>query len=177
MARVIKLAVALVALVFVGAYACQEAKIAKLAPLIGEWDVKMEIKEPAEIAGIYNGSARFSWDPNKQHIRAEGSLSTDESKTTYGTGFLSFDDNAAEADQAYRAAFLWADDGRILTMKGNFQGKVLVFDASPQSADGNKDLKFKVTTALGKDKITVQVDLPVEPKSLRLLELTLTRKK
>ena len=151
--------------------------MAKLEPLIGEWDVKMEIKEPPEIAGVYRGTAKFSWDPNKQHIRAEGSLLSDVSKTTYGTGFLSFDDNAAEPEQAYTAAFLWADDGRVLTMRGNFKDKLLIFDAKPQAVDANKDLRLRVTTDLGKDKILVHVDLPAESKPVQLLELTLTRKK
>ncbi len=174
MARVARVVLPLGALAFLGAFAWQDAKIAKLAPLIGDWDVKLDIEGPGEVAGTYHGTAKFSWEPNKQHIRAQGSLKSD--KTTHGTGFLSFDDDGADRDHSYRGAFLWADDGRILTLRGNFKGKDIVFDGTILASDANKDLKLRVTTDLGQEKILVQVDALAESKWVRFLEVELTRK-
>ena len=177
MVGVTKILAALAAFAFAGAFAWQEAKIAKLSGLIGEWDVKLEIKEPPEIAGAFTGTAKFSWDPNKQHIRAEGSLVIGDGKVNYGSGFLSFDDDGpGEAvPDCQRAA--GADVGRVLTMRVKLKVKLLILDDMPLKFDENKDIRLVVTTDIGKDKIVVHVDLPEDPKPSRLLELTLTRKK
>ena len=173
--QILTVLAATTALSALGVYHYQQSKIGLLAPLIGDWNVELKIKEPRELAGIFQGTARFSWDPNKEHIRAEGSL-TNGKDTKYATGFLTFDDDGPEIEHGYRGAFTNADDGRILQLKGKFNGNVIVFHGSPLASDNNKDLKVRVTVEPGKDKLLVLVDIVFEATAARMLEMSFSRK-
>jgi len=158
------------------AVAWQEAQIAKLSPLIGKWNATMEIFVP-EIAGVQEGTATFSWGPNKKNIRAEATLKTSHGET-HGIGFIGFDDNGADAWHYYRGAFMWDDDGRILTLEGAEKDGRFTFRGKPFSGDENKNLEFLITTDLGKDQFTVTAKLldKKEPP-LKILEIKFTRAK
>lgn len=157
--------------------AWQEAQVAKLAPLIGKWDATLEVFVP-EIAGVQKGTATFSWGPNKENIRAEATLKTSRGET-HGVGFIGFDDSGADVWHYFRGAFMWGDDGRILTLEGaeNTNGK-FTFRGRPFSGDDSKKHEFLITTDLGKDQFTVTAKLlDMKKPPLKILEIKFKRAK
>ena len=159
-----------------------ETKLKKLQPLVGEWDLTVRLLEPRELSGEMKGTVSAKWAMNKTHVQLTAKMHRPPATnggSFEGVGYVTFDDNAAYPNQAYRGIFLWEGDGRVLPLSGGFIGSKLVMSGSPLLLEpkDNKGVLRTTTTFKGKDAIEVEVDgVGEEGKSFRLATLSFRRR-
>src|SRR5688500_17204320 len=90
------------------------AKLQRLQPLIGEWDMTVRIIEPRELSGQMKGSVSAKWAMDNSYVELIGRLDAlpePGSKAIEGRGYVTYDEDASYPMRAYRGYFFWSNDG------------------------------------------------------------------
>lgn len=145
-----------------------QKKLDRLAPLIGKWKMTVRSFFPPEAAGVLHGTMTVEWTLDKRYVQLQSKIVPERGHQSRleGTGFITYDENAAYDKRRYRAYFLWSYDGRCLPMQGKFSGKELVLTGSPLSLMDDVDFRLTATASFkDADHVDVTIEIMPPPKS------------